>query len=432
MSYSPQRGRFARSRLLGVTAVVASAAIALAGCSGTPSEPEGPVDLRVALWSANDAHHAVFNEIADEFIAQNPELVSSVTFEAYPLGEYQQALLTQVSGGDAPDLAWSLNSNSREYIEEGVFADVSEFFRASDSFDLSDVVDGSLDAWSKDGGIYAYPFSTQPFGLYVNLDLLAAAGQPNPRDLLASNDWTWDKVMEMAGATADATGQGGVQLQEWSIWIELATIWDSFGASPWDSGGTATFNSPEMVNFFTWVNENMFENHAIIRPGETFDFTAGSAAFKIHLLSTSGGLDGQFEWDFLPLPTGPKGQVNVSNQAAIGVLSQSKNPQAAGEFLTFFTNKANAQKLSAFFPQPRTSLLTVEALSAAAPKMTEEQISGTIIGPAQDAVSLPVHPKYSAFGSEVASALELISQPGADVKGILDDLQATVAPIMSR
>ncbi|HEU4849831.1 MAG TPA: sugar ABC transporter substrate-binding protein [Terrimesophilobacter sp.] len=432
MAFSPNAGRTARLRLLGLPAMVAAAAMVLAGCSATPSEPEGPVDLRVALWSANEAHHAVFNEIADEYIALHPDLVSSVTFEAYPLAEYQQALLTQVSGGDAPDLAWSLNSNSREYIEEGVFADVSEAFKASEDFDLGDVVDGSLDAWSKDGGIYAYPFSTQPFGLYANLDLLAAAGQPDPRDLIASGDWNWDKVMEMAGATADATGEGGVQLQEWSIWVELATMWDSFGASPWDKDGNATFNSPEMVQFFTWVNENMFENHAIIRPGETFDFTAGTAAFKIHLLSTSGGLGDQFKWDFLPLPSGPNGQVNVSNQAAIGVLAQSKHPKAAADFLTFFTDKANAQKLSAFFPQPRTSLLTVAALSAAAPKMSEEQISGTIIEPAKSAVSLPVHPKYSSFASEVASSLELISQPGADVKAILDDLQATVEPLMSR
>lgn len=432
MSNSLSKGLAARKRLIGATAIAATAAMILAGCSGAPSEPEGPVDLRVALWSANDAHLAVFNEIADEFISLNPELVSSVTFEAYPLGEYQQALLTQVSGGDAPDLAWSLNSNSREYIEEGVFADVSETFKADESFDLDDVVNGSLDAWSKDGGIYAYPFSTQPFGLYVNLDLLAAAGQPNPRDLMASNEWTWDKVMEIAGATASATGQGGVQLQEWSIWIELATIWNSFGASPWDSSGNATFNSPEMVTFFTWVNQNMFENQAIIRPGETFDFTAGTAAFKIHLLSTSGGLDGSFEWDYVPLPAGPNGQVNVSNQAAIGALAQSKNPEAAAKFLSFFTNKENAKKLSAFFPQPRTSLLTVAALSAAAPKMSELQISGTIVEPAQNAVSLPVHPNYSSFASEVASSLELISQPDADVKGILDDLQATVEPIMSR
>lgn len=432
MLFSRKKGRVAQSRLLGVTAAIATATMVLAGCSTTPTEPEGPVDLRVALWSANEAHHAVFNEIADEFIKLHPDLVSSVKFEAYPLAEYPQALLTQVSGGDAPDLAWVLNSNSREYIEQGVLADVSEAFKNSADFDLGDVVPSSLDAWSKDGGIYAYPFSTQPFGLYVNLDLLAAAGQPNPRDLIASGDWTWDKVAEVAGATADATGEGGVQLQEWSIWVELATIWDSFGASPWDEDGNATFNSPEMVNFFTWVNENMFKNHAIIRPGETFDFTAGTAAFKIHLLSTSGGLDGSFNWDFLPLPAGPKGQVNVLNQAAIGVLAQSKNQKAATEFLTFFADKANAEKLSAFFPQPRKSLLNVETLAAAAPKMNEEQISGTIVGPAQNAVSLPVHPEYSSFASDVASALQLISQPDADVKGILDDLQATVAPLMSR
>jgi multiple sugar transport system substrate-binding protein len=406
---------------------LAVAGLALSACSSTPAEPEGPVDLRVALWSANEAHHAVFNEIADAFIAEHPDEVSSITFDAYPLDEYPQALVTQVSGGEAPDLAWVLNSNSREYIEEGVLADVSDVLEADADWDIDDIVPGTLDAWSKDGGIYAYPFSTQPFGMYVNLDLLAEAGQDNPRDLIASGDWTWDKVMEMADAVAGATGQGGVQIQTWNIWIELATIWDRFGAKPWsDDGSEALFDSPEMVEFFTWVNENMFDRNGIVRPGETFDFTAGTAAFKIHLLSTSGSLDDSFAWDFVPLPAGPGGQVNVMNQAAIGVLAQSKHPELAAEFLDFFTNKENAQKQAAFFPQPRESLLTLDVLSAAATKLNDEQITGTIIEPAKSALPLPVHPHYSQFASTVASSLELISQPDADVEGILHDLQSSV------
>jgi ABC-type sugar transport system, periplasmic component len=421
---SPRIGGRAAAGLAGL----AVTGLVLAGCSSEPATPEGPVDLRVTLWSANEAHHAVFNEIADAYIAANPDKVSSVTFDAYPLDEYTQALVTQVSGGEAPDIAWVLNSNSREYIEQGVLADVSDVLTADADFDLDDVVDGSLAAWSKDGGIYAYPFSTQPFGMYVNLDLLEAAGQPNPRDLIASDDWNWDRVMEMADAVAGATGQGGLQIQSWNIWIELATIWESFGARPWsEDGSQALFDSPEMVEFMNWTNENMFERRAIIRPGETFDFAAGSAAFKIHLLSTSGALDGSFAWDYVPLPEGPGGQKNVVNQAAIGVLSQSANPEVAAEFLAFFTNKTNSQKLSAFFPQPRESLLTYEALSAAATKMSEEQIVGTIIEPAKNAVPLPVHPNYSQFASTVASSLELISQPGADVEAILRDLQDSVS-----
>jgi multiple sugar transport system substrate-binding protein len=414
-------------RATAVVAGLAAAGLALSACSGAPAEPEGPVDLRVALWSANEAHHAVFNEIADAFIAEHPDEVASITFDAYPLDEYPQALVTQVSGGEAPDLAWALASNSREYIEEGVLADVTDALEGDSAWDADDIVDGTLDAWSKDGQVYAYPFSTQPFGMYVNLDLLAAAGQDDPRDLIASGDWTWDKVMEMADAVSTSTGQGGVQIQTWNIWAELATMWDSFGAQPWsDDGSEALFDSPEMIDFFTWVNENMFDRHGIVRPGETFDFTAGTAAFKIHLLSTSGSLDDSFQWDFVPLPAGPGGQVNVMNQAAIGVLAQSKHPELAAEFLAFFTNKENAQKLAAFFPQPRESLLTLEVISAAATKLTDEQITGTIIEPAKNAVPLPVHPHYSQFASTVASSLELISQPGADVEGILHELQASV------
>src|SRR5690606_32986361 len=98
MALPTTEGARARTRRFADPAAVAGAALVLGGCTAAPREADDPVDLRVAVWSANEAHHEVFNEIADEFIAANPDRVASVTFEAYPLDEYQQALLTQVSG----------------------------------------------------------------------------------------------------------------------------------------------------------------------------------------------------------------------------------------------------------------------------------------------------------------------------------------------
>lgn len=410
---------------------------AMSACSGGSasqggSGADGPAQLRVLTWSSSEAHHSVFNAIAAEFIEANADEVSEITFDSIPLAEYPQTLVTQVSGGQAPDLAWALNANALEYVDEGVFADARGAFEADEDWDLGDIVEGALDVWSKDDGIYAYPFSNQPFGVWVNLELLEQAGQPHPRDLLSSGEWTIDKLVQMGGAVADATGQGGLQLDNWDQWVELATMWDGFGAQPWSDDGTQSlFGSAPMVSFFEWLQSSMFDRHGYIRPGETYDFIAGTAAFKIHLISTGGGLDNSFEWDYLPLPAGPETQANVINQAAIGALSQSKQPELATKFLAFFTNRANSAKLSGFFPQPRKSLLNVDVLTEAAPFLSSEQIEGTIIAPAQDARSLPTHVNYSSFTGEVKSAIESISQADADVATILEDLDATLQPMMS-
>ena len=49
-------------------------------------------------------------------------------------------------------------------------------------YNLGDVSAGRDRAlWTKDGKLYAYPFSTSPFGVFVNNDLIKAGRQPRRR-----------------------------------------------------------------------------------------------------------------------------------------------------------------------------------------------------------------------------------------------------------
>ena len=42
------------------------------------------------------------------------------------------------------------------------------------------MTESALALWTADGEIYAYPFSTSPFGMFVNNDVIKAAGQQTP------------------------------------------------------------------------------------------------------------------------------------------------------------------------------------------------------------------------------------------------------------
>jgi len=104
----PQANRSRRSRPRRLVAALAATAMVLAGAacsSDESSEPTGPVALRVTTWSGNENHKALFKEIADAYVAANPDKVSSVTFDSITT-DYFPTITTQIAGGKAPDLIW--------------------------------------------------------------------------------------------------------------------------------------------------------------------------------------------------------------------------------------------------------------------------------------------------------------------------------------
>ena len=422
------------TRLIAACTAV-SAALALAACGtadGTTEAAPGPVDLRMVTWSANEGHHALFNEIAAEYLAANPDTVASITFDSLPGANYVNALTTQIAGGDAPDLAWVSEANAVEFVQAGVLHDLTPTFEATEGYALDDLLEGAAAPWSTPDGLYGYPFSNSPFGVYVNLDLLEAAGQTNPRELLASGEWTWDAVMDLSQAVAESQGTGGFipSANPYTAWNDaLGAMWMSWGGRPWsEDGATCTFDSPEMVSFFEWFHNEVYVDHSTPQPGEEFNFRAGTAAMQLSQLSASTGLDGTFRWDFLPMPTGPAGQVDVVGQAGIGVTSQSENPEVAADFLAFFTNAANGEKLAQYFPPPRQSLLTLETIQRAAPALNEEQIQATIIDAAMDAQTKPGHVKMSSFADSVRADLDALWTADADVPAVLGEVCAKLEP----
>lgn len=426
-----------RTFLTGAVAAGIATAAGLGACSApaTPT-PSGPVELRMLTWSGNKAHQETFTKIADAYIAKNPTKVSAVKFEGITDGGYVKALTTQIAGGQAPDLAWVSEAVAKQFVASGVLLNVEATLKATEGYQFDDLLPKSVELWKKDGALHAYPFSNSPFGVYANLDLLAEAGLPKPRDLIKAGQWTWDKVAELAAAVAAKNpALGGLQtpVDPFTQWnAALGALWLSWGARPWsDDGRTCTLNAAEMVAFFEWFHRNVFQTKAIPGPGSKVDFAAGQVAFKQAQLSASAGLKDAFDWDFLPTPAGPAGTVPVVGQGAVGVVAQGRNAAIASEFLAHFTNPDSSRQLAAFFPPPRASLLTVDVLAPAATALSPEQLQGTVIDQAKQAVTKIGHAKMTELTDPMRAGLDALWQPTANVRAVLDDLTKVVQPIIS-
>ena len=417
-----------------LAAAALAGALVLTGCGGQDAD-DGPASLRMTVWTANEAHLKLFNDIAAEYIAGHPD-VKEITFDPLPFESYTTTLTTQIAGGNGPDLAWMLESSAPDFVGSGALVPLDETLKAADGYQYDDLAPAATALWRHDDALYAYPFSTSPFGVFVNTDLLEEAGQKVPKDLIADGRWNWEQVLAAASAVNARTGKAGLVVRDFDYkgWDNLASVWTGWGARAWsEDGKSCGFTSPEMVAAMTALHKGIFTDKALPGPGTTADFFAGESAMTVTQISRAALLaDAKFGWDLVPLPSGPAGEYAVVGQAGVGVLKRSAHADAAADFLAYFTNPANSAKLAQYFPPPRTSLLTADTLAASNPLLTPEQLQAVVIDGISTGVVKPVHTGQAELSQAVRAALDPLWTPEADVAAVLSGVCAAIDSLLAQ
>ncbi|MFF0504764.1 ABC transporter substrate-binding protein [Streptomyces fimicarius] len=404
-----------------VAGLAAFGLLSLAACGGGSAGSSGPVALRMTVWTGNEEHLKILNEIAADYRKANPD-VESIKFDTLPLESYTTTLTTQVAGGKSPDLAWIMEDSAPDFVSSGALAEID---------DTKDVLPSAKKLWQQDGKLYAYPFSTSPFGVFVNKDLLKKAGQPEPAKLIEQGRWNWDQVGVAGAAVHDKTGKTGMVIRDFDFkqWKYLASFWNGWGAEAWDTGGEKCgFTSPEMTAAMTHLHDAIFKDESMLAPGTTADFFAGESAMTVAQISRASLLTDKFAWDFVPLPQGPKGSYDVIGQAGLAAFARGKNVDAAKDFLSFLSNEENAAKLGKFFPQARSSQLDAATLAKSNPQVSPEQLENVVVKGIRQGTTLPSHTGAAEISDTVRSALDPLWKPGADVKKVLADVCKAIEP----
>ncbi len=413
---------------IALSALAAASALALTACGGgSDTASDGPANLRMTVWSGSPEHLKLLNGIADEYRKANPD-VKSIKFDVLPLENYTTTLTTQIAGGKSPDLAWIFENSAADFVSSGALAEV----RVDDE---KDVLPSAKKIWEQDGNLYAYPFSTSPFGVFVNTDMLKKAGQPTPAELMAQGKWNWDEASKLGAAVHDKTGKTGIVIRDfdYKMWDNLAQYWGGWGAQAWsEDGKTCGFDKPEMVAAMTSLHKAVFEDESMLAPGTSADFFAGESAMTVTQMSRASLLSDKFTWDFVPLPEGPKGEYDVIGQAGIARLTKSAHPKEADGFLEFLTNKENSAKLGAYFPQARSSQLEAAALAKSQPKLSEKQLADVVIDGIQKGKVKPVHIGQAEINDAVRGALDPLWKKDADVQKVLQGVCTAIKPLLEQ
>jgi len=193
-----------------------------------------------------------------------------------------------------------------------------------------------------DDAFWGLPRDVSTFVYYINLDLLAEAGAPDPRELAKQGNWNWDTFNQVIEAVSnlgdDIYGYG--QLSWWGHY----GVWPHAGGGGfYNEDRTASMMHTEGSLAGLEFEKAFYESGNALPFGEDPQppFRAGKLGmFQNGRWQTPGLRSGvDFDWDVVELPKGPSGSSrNWLFWGAYVVNKDTKYPEATFKLLEKLTS----------------------------------------------------------------------------------------------
>ena len=287
------------------------------------------VELTIATWAgASEADE--FDEIIAQLNASQD--VYYLRQEPIP-ADYYTVLQTRIAGNQAPDLFWLAADYIPAYATNDAIVNITDFLATQTQLDMSDYLEGALNTARFQGNFYGLPWIGQPFVVYYNADMFAAAGLERP-----SSDWTWD---DLAKAATALTGDGV---------YGFGSNYIPVGIFVWGEGGdTVTTDGKVVIDSEASIRGlerfNNIINSDFAAPRDLFDGMNPEQAFVQGIIAmfTGGAADGVenaveygnggFEVGMAQMPAGLAAQVTFNWSASTVISSQTDHLEAAQQAL---------------------------------------------------------------------------------------------------
>lgn len=306
---------------------------------------DGKQKIRFATWdSAKDLEKQ--QSLVDKFNESQDEI--EVVLESYG-NDYDTKITASMGSKDAPDVMYMWNypvySNKLEpldtYIEKEGEGYKENFY------------EGLWPYHSKDGTTYGIPVGFVTSSLYYNKDIFDKASLEYP-----TSDWTWNDVIKASEKiTKDVDGVKG-------FGFPIKTLPYTFEMYLW-SNGTAyadkegnfegNLNSKESIEVFDMFQKMTKDGIAVaLEKGGTEEMLGQKIAMNVNgTWPISNYDDAGLNYGIVEIPAfeGKSDSVSVLNTAGVAMSKDSKNKEAAWEFMKFWTGEeANKDRIGYELP----------------------------------------------------------------------------------
>lgn len=365
-----------KSRGIGAIAVAGITALALTGCqqgSETNTDDDGEaVTLQFQSLSDQPATQEAVAAIVDEWNAEHEDVQVEIVQAGWD-GIYDK-LITQFTGGTAPDIIHFEASSIVSFAQDGYLADLTDLV---DDELKADISKGIWDSVTHEGEIIAYPSTMQSYMAFANTDLLEAAGVEIP----TGETMTWEELREIAQATTSGDTYG----LAWGLGSPTAAMMSlSLGNDGGFFVGEGEDATIEVGENETAVAEQV---HAMAYDDKSLDPTSLTQSGSDVLASFYGGkaamtIQGSFQatniandapeglnWTVLPPLEGSAGAFQAANPQTYSINIDSEHVEQSAEFLNFFMSGENLASIAfadALIPSSGAAQEEIQTLAAEA------------------------------------------------------------------
>jgi multiple sugar transport system substrate-binding protein len=325
--------------------------------------------------------------------------------------------------GVAADVILTWNQVPEMAIRNGFFLDLQPYIKRDGQQRLvADFIPGTVQAVSKNGAIYGFPFYSSSGAMYFNADMLDDAGLSMP-----DRNWTWDDFVKMAGRLTRRSADGTVEVygaHSTMGWLNvLPWLWQAGAqAHPADDPSRVTLDTSQAITAFEFLQD------LAQRQFMTWDFRAYH--YKRAAMSPSGSwefqfLDGSFPIRITSLPVGPAGRANFTNTDIMAINANTKYPDEAWAFLDwFYSTEVQRKYLFLRGNQPARMSLGYQWIESVRQANPDKDIGGLEVF-IEDAIIAKPQPFFSdasVINQHIMPAVQDIILNGAPVRSTLEQM----------
>lgn len=334
---------------------IAAAPLVLAACAtpGAPAPaaessdaaaPAGEqIEVRYVAMDYDSRMQPDTQAVMDAFNSSQGVIKATLEVVGWPDGK--NLLLTQISGGQAPDIFNGAGQWLLEFASVGETAPLDDLMGADF---LAAFQPSGLQAMTVNGTLYGMPYFLDPRGLYYRTDLFEAAGIAPPV--------TFADVREAAKALNSPPTVYGIGLGPgdywWYAWV--GAIGGGNNLSKWKEDGKSRVADPEGIVAVQFLADLVLTDQVAQPSPATANrdadlqplFLAGQMA----ILETGSWMPTiisndapDLPFDVAPLPVAEEGMAhaNVFWPDCVMMANQSKHKEEAAELLKFMFNAEN-------------------------------------------------------------------------------------------
>ena len=245
-----------------------------------------------------------------------------------------QKLLLSVVTKSTPAIAQVEISLASQLVEYEAVMALNRFLNREQFLEPEDFIPQIFASCVYGDSIYAIPTNVSEPMLYINRDLLKAAGFS--RDYVPQ---TWEEL-RAASRQVRALGDNyfgfDIRVEDWDV---ETFIWQWGGDIIGNDGRSYVFDSPQAVAAIAFLVDMIKEKTAVWSTGDVEKFLSGRAAFTNKSSASFGHFIRytNFDLDVAPLPAGPAGRTMTTGGANVYFFKghTEKEYRAALAFMKF-------------------------------------------------------------------------------------------------